>query len=102
MLGYTDEEYWKQGNAPMLEHIKKRKAAKQKRKEAAKKAKLLEIPAYTGFITDKDELLWAYIAVLDERVDAINTYEIKNLPLKSTLKGYYYYINLGVGRYLSS
>ena len=101
MPGHTDEECWKQGNAPMPEHVKKRKAAEQKRKEAAKKAKPSEVPAHAGFVTDEDEPLWACMAVLDERVDAMDAYEIKNLPPKSTSKGYHHYIDSGAGRHLS-
>ena len=106
MKGHLDEMCWKQGNAPMPEHVKKRRAAAElKRKEETnKKPKTDQVAA--NYANDDTEIVYACPAIIqpdpncsEQLVDAVDAFILpQNIPRS---KGYHYYIDSGAGRHLS-
>ncbi|KAL8809202.1 MAG: hypothetical protein Q9223_007954, partial [Gallowayella weberi] len=80
MDGHFDKDCWKQGNAEMPPHIKKRKAADQKRKEEAKKNKGDNKPKTIAAKAGKKKI---------------------NACIADAKDGYHHYLDSGAGRHLS-
>ena len=97
---------WKQGNTPIPEHVKKRRAAAElKRKEETnKKPKTDQVTA--NYTNNNTEIVYAYPAIIqpnpnysEQLVEAIDAFILpQNIPRS---KGYHHYIDSGAGRYLS-
>ena len=100
--GHFDEDCWKQGNAPMPEHVKKRKAAQQKQKDDQKRTKTDSVPAKAGFLDDSEEIIYACPAMLGpscsskQPVDDAYAYATPDV-----IDGFYHYLDSGAARHLS-
>ncbi len=102
--GHLDEECWKQGNAPMPERVKKRKAAEQKKNETNKKAKTDQVAA--NYANDDTEIIYACPVIIglgpscsEQPVDAVDAFALP--PDTPNSKGYHHYIDSGAGRHIS-
>ena len=90
--GHSDENCYEQGNAPIPEYVKKRKEARERKKEESnKRPRTDSVPA--NYANDDGEVIYVCMGTVSD--DHIT------LPKTPAVKGYHHYIDSGAGRHLS-